>query len=278
MNGKIVVTGANGYIGRHVITELLKKKKQVIAVDIDNNNIPNGVKFIKKSILDADEHIYEELGCPDVCIHLAWRDGFKHNSDTHMLDLPKHYQFIKNMYAGGLPNMSVMGTMHEIGYWEGAVTADTPTNPLSLYGIAKNTLRQSAKLLANQYNKNLNWLRGYYIVGDDQGNHSIFTKLLEKECEGAEKFPFTSGVNKYDFLDVNELAEQICAAALQTDISGEINCCSGKPVALKDKVEQFLKEHDMNIKLEYGAFPDRPYDSPAIWGDDKKIRQIMSKM
>lgn len=30
-----------------------------------------------------------------------------------------------------------------------------------------------------------------------------------------------------------------------------------------------------NIKLKYGAFPDRPYDSKAIWGNDTKIKSIM---
>ena len=186
---RVAVTGANGYIGRHVVTELIKMNMDVVAVDINNNNIPEKAEYIQMSIFEEDEKIYEKMGKPDACIHLAWRDGFKHNSDTHILDLPKHYQFIKNMYEGGLPNLSVMGTMHEIGYWEGAVMPDTPANPLSLYGIAKNTLRQSTKLLAKTYDKNLNWLRGYYIVGDDTSNHSVFTKIIEKEKEGAEIFP-----------------------------------------------------------------------------------------
>ncbi len=36
------------------------------------------------------------------------------------------------------------------------------------------------------------------------------------------------------------------------------------------------REHDLNITLEYGAFPDRPYDSPGIWGDATKIQQILA--
>ena len=38
----------------------------------------------------------------------------------------------------------------------------------------------------------------------------------------------------------------------------------------------FIKENGYKIKLDYGKFPDRPYDSKAVWGDDKKIRKIMS--
>lgn len=50
---------------------------------------------------------------------------------------------------------------------------------------------------------------------------------------------------------------------------------TGKPMSLADKIESYIKEKNMNIRLEYGAFPDRPYDSPGIWGDAAKIEAIM---
>lgn len=62
------------------------------------------------------------------------------------------------MIEGGLPQLSVMGTMHEVGYWEGAITEDTPTNPTSLYGIAKNALRQMTYLLASGTETKVDWL------------------------------------------------------------------------------------------------------------------------
>ena len=70
----------------------------------------------------------------------------------------------------------------------------------------------------------------------------------------------------------------ISKAALQTKVTGIINCCSGKPVSLKEKVESFLKENNLKIKLEYGVFPDRSYDSPAIWGNNDTISKIMKKV
>lgn len=68
------------------------------------------------------------------------------------------------MIAGGLPQLAVMGTMHEVGYWEGAIKEDTPTNPTSLYGISKNALRQMTYLLASGTNTKVDWLRAYYIL------------------------------------------------------------------------------------------------------------------
>ena len=49
---------------------------------------------------------------------------------------------------------------------------------------------------------------------------------------------------------------------MQREVTGIINCCTGQPISLAERVEQFIQEHGLKIKLEYGAFPDRPYDSP----------------
>ena len=272
---KIFVTGASGYIGRHIVSQLLERKQQVIISDLDMSCYGEEVTKVAIPLFEDNKEIYDEVGRPDVCIHLAWKDGFSHKSHAHMEYLSSHYKFIKNMLEGGLPQIVVMGSMHEIGYWEGAVTEDTPANPMSYYGIAKNALREATRELCKEYNAIYQWIRAYYILGDDMKNHSIFTKIIEAEKVGKEKFPFTTGKNKYDFLDVNELAKQIALTSMQNKVTGVINCCSGKPVSLGEKVEEFLKKNDFKIELEYGAFPDRPYDSPAIWGDDEKIRRIL---
>lgn len=277
MEKKILVTGAGGYIGRFVVKKLCDKGASVTAADIRTDGIDSRAEIIGKNIFSGSEKIFEELGSPDVCVHMAWRDGFVHNSDAHMGDLSAHYTFIRNMINGGLKQLAVMGTMHEIGYYEGAIDENTPCNPTSMYGIAKDALRRSTILLAKQKDVCLQWLRAFYIYGDDKRNNSIFSKLTIAAEQGKKTFPFTSGENKYDFISVEELADQISAAVMQTEVDGIINCCTGKPISLGEKVESFIKEHGFDIKLDYGAFPDRPYDSPAEWGNSDKICRIMHK-
>lgn len=272
---KVVVTGASGYIGRHVVDALIKMHHEVIAVDMINKGINTDATFLSLDIFSND--IYNKLGRPDACIHMAWKDGFNHASDAHMGMLSKHYAFIKNMIDGGVKYLSVMGTMHEIGYYEGCVDENTPTNPLSMYGIAKNALREASLLLADKSDTALMWLRAYYILGDDSNNNSIFSKITQMEHEGKASFPFVSGKNKYDFIHVDELAKQIATASTQSEITGIINCCSGKPVSLADKVNEFIEKNHYSIRPDYGKFPERPYDSPAIWGDNTKINLIMEK-
>ena len=274
---KYLVTGANGYMGAHVVQKLLDQGDQVYAVDVEYSNVDERAVRLDADIFSGREDIYEMMMRPDVCIHLAWRNGFVHNSDTHILELPAHYTFLKHMIEGGLKHLAVMGSMHEIGYWEGAIDEKTPANPRSMYGIAKNALRQIALELAMQHKICLQWMRGYYVLGDDLRNNSIFSKLLRAAQEGKKTFPFTTGKNLYDFISVDELAEQIATVAGQTEVQGIINCCTGKPVSLAERVEQFIRDNNLDIRLEYGAFPDREYDSPGVWGNPDKIRKIMNQ-
>ncbi|MDU1854629.1 MAG: NAD(P)-dependent oxidoreductase, partial [Clostridium baratii] len=80
-----------------------------------------------------------------------------------------------------------------------------------------------------------------------------------------------------DFIEIDELVNQIAIASLQNEVTGIINCCSGEPISLAEKVEEFIRQNNFKIKLEYGAYPDRPYDSPGVWGDNKKIKYILQK-
>ena len=276
-NKKILVTGAGGYIGRHVVKWLLDSNYNVLAVDFNIDGIDNRAERMKINIFDEKDDLYESLGKPDICLHMAWKDGFVHNSPEHMNNLSSHYKFIMNLINNGLKHISILGTMHEIGYWEGEVDSETPTVPYSLYGIAKNSLRQSLEVSLKEKDVVFQWLRVFYILGDDTKNNSIFSKIIEFEADGKEKFPFTTGKNKYDFIEISQLAEYISKVILQDKINGIINCSSGIPVSLKDKVEEFIERNEFKIKPEYGVFPERKYDSPAMWGNNEKILDIVKK-
>lgn len=276
---KILVTGANGYIGSHVVNELLSLNHEVIAVDLRNDNINKGAQYLNIDILDRTKqpNLYAALHKPEAIIHLAWQDGFNHYAPSHVDKMTSHFYFLKEMIDAGVKSLAVMGTVHEIGYHEGKIDESTACNPLSYYGIAKNTLRQLIFTHSKDKQVSVKWLRAYYITGNDKHNHSVFTKLLEAAENGQKEFAFTKGTNHFDFIHINELAHQIALATVQNEVDGIINVCSGKPISLRDKAEEFIKNHGLNIQLKLGVFPQRKYDSPIVYGDNAKINQIMEK-
>lgn len=273
---RILVTGANGYIGMGVVKQLLDDGITVVATDISTDKVDNRASCVNADLFSL-ENPYNYFGAPDVVLHLAWRDGFKHASEVHILDLPRHYEFLKKLIKAGIKQVCVMGSMHEVGFYEGAINEYTPTRPQSLYGISKNALRDAVQLLTKENNTVFQWVRGYYIVGNTSAGCSIFSKITQAEKEGKKSFPFTTGTNQYDFIDYETFCRQVAAVIEQNDVTGIINCCSGYPMPLKERVENFIKENNYSIKLNYGAFPDRPYDSKAVWGDNFKIRVILKE-
>lgn len=271
---KILVTGANGYLGQGIVKHILDCGHQVVATDFMVDHVDDRVKKIACDLFSVSNP-YNFFGQPDVLLHLAWRDGFVHYSDAHIVDLPKHYAFIKSIAESEVKMIAVMGSMHEIGFYEGNIKEETPCNPITPYGISKNGLRQLTEILCKQRDKKFQWLRGYYIVGNSQYGSSIFSKITAAEAEGKDEFPFTMGQNQFDFIDYEDFCEQVARAVGQDEVLGVINICSGHPEKLADRVERFIKDNGYKIKLKYGAFPDRPYDSKAVWGDSRKIEEIM---
>lgn len=271
---KILVTGANGYLGQGIVKKLLDNGEEIIATDFSVENIDERAER-KACDLFSIEDPYNYFAQPEVLLHLAWRDGFIHYSDAHIDDLAKHFSFIKTFAKSDIKVIAGMGSMHEVGFFEGSIKEDTPCNPITPYGIAKNALRELTKMICKQANKKFMWLRGYYIVGNTRYGSSIFSKIAQAENEGNSEFPFTMGQNQFDFIDYDVFCEQVARAVSQEKICGVINICSGHPEKLADRVERFIKENGYSIQLKYGAFPDRPYDSKAVWGDSKAIDEIM---
>ena len=273
---KILVTGANGYLGKGILKNILNRGHQVVAADLKVNYVDERIVSKACNIFDV-EHPYEYFDQPDVVLHLAWRDGFVHYASSHIDDLPKHYKLIKTFAEAGVKKITVMGSMHEVGFFEGSINEYTPCHPTTPYGIGKDALRNLTSMVCNQNNIPFQWIRGYYIVGNTAYGSSIFSKITKAVEEGKKVFPFTMGLNQYDFIDYKVFCEQVAATVCQDEINGVINVCSGRPEKLADRVERFIKENNYNINLQYGTFPDRPYDSKAIWGDGSKIEKIMKK-
>lgn len=270
---KILVTGANGYLGKGVVKQLLDDGVKIIATDFNADLIDTRAQ-IKTTDLFSVDNPYVYFGEPDVLLHMAWRDGFVHSSDKHIIDLPKHYEFIGKMIDSGVKRVAVMGSMHEIGFYEGSIDEATPCNPQSLYGISKNALRSLVELKCKEVCCKFQWLRGFYIVGNTEDGCSIFSKIVQASHRGEEIFPFTMGLNQFDFIDYDMFCKYVADTVTQDEIDGIINICAGRPEKLSDRVERFIKENGFKIKLNYGAFPDRTYDSKAIWGDDFKLRMV----
>lgn len=94
---KILVTGANGYLGLGVVKQLLDDGMEVIAADFKTDRVDERAQRIDCDLFSIEDP-YSFFQKPDVLLHMAWRDGFVHNADSHINDLPKHHEFLNKFF------------------------------------------------------------------------------------------------------------------------------------------------------------------------------------
>lgn len=265
---KIAVTGATGFIGRHVINALKNADVEVVAVVRHPSAFDDSVRTVVMDIAKPSEDAFAQLGYPDVLIHLAW-DGLPNYKSLHHFEteLPTQYSFLKQLIEAGLPAVVVAGTCFEYGMRSGALSADMPIQPTNAYAYAKAALHQQLQFLQNTHAFKLTWARLFYLYGQGQATTSLYTQLQQAIARGDKVFNMSGGEQLRDYLPVEVAAQQLVQLAMNQNVRDTVNICSSRPVSVRRLVEQWLSEknHDMRLNLGYYPYPD--YEPMAFWGD-----------
>ena len=279
---KILVTGATGFVGQHVITELLKYDHQIFAAVRSKKsvtNLPATIQIVEIDLdnLEADKNYFHESGNPDLLIHLAWQGLPNYKERFHIeKNLPSHSAFLKNMVENGLQNLVVTGTCFEYGMKDGCLSEDMESDPQNPYAIAKDGLRKFLEELQQQNPFIFKWIRLFYMYGKGQNPNSLLSQLENALQKGDAVFNMSGGEQLRDYLPIETVAEYIVKIALQNKINGIINCCSGVPVKVKTFVENYLEKNNKKINLNLGYYPYPDYEAMAFWGDDKKLKSVLN--
>jgi len=281
---KFLVTGATGFLGSHVIQYLTKRGHEVIATarSIEkaqsSNWFPDVLfKPYDFSNVSSDISIHEYFNHPDILIHLAW-DGLQNfKSLLHIEQHLQHqYLFLKKYISSGGEHILVTGTCLEYGLQSGCLAEDMPANPVTAYGVAKNSLRQFIDILQKtQPSFIFQWVRLFYMFGDGQQAKSIIPQLQQAIAKGDKYFNMSAGDQTRDYLPVSKVAEYISSIAEQKSITGIINCCSGKPIAIKQLVKEYTEVTGADIKFNYGFYPYNDYEPMHFWGSSEKLKTII---
>lgn len=275
---KIAITGAGGFIGRHVLTKLLEQEAEIIAITRGGSlpaDLSRDVRIIEMDISRPEPNCFKKIGSPDNLIHLAWGGLPNYKSLHHFeVELMRQYQFLKNMIESGLSSLLVTGTCFEYGMQSGALSEKMIANPNNPYGYAKNALRQQLEFLKLVTSFNLTWTRLFYMYGQGQSSTSLFTKLKDAVERGDKIFNMSGGEQLRDYLPVEEVALNIVRLAMLQKDLGVINICSGKPISIRKLVEKWLYENGWKIELNLGHYPYPDYEPMEFWGDSSRINSI----
>jgi nucleoside-diphosphate-sugar epimerase len=279
---RVMVTGATGFVGRHVVSALLGRGHSVVAVGRERSGtrkLPwfNQVEFVESDLYNGFQPVLEAEQVPKVMVHLAWQGLPNYRDYSHInRNLTSDLAFLEAAVNAGVQHLLVAGTCLEYGMQYGPLGEELETAPITPYGFAKDTLRKALELLRNERSFTLQWMRLFYMYGEGQNPNSLLAQLDRAIDEGRTAFDMSMGDQLRDYLPIKRVAENFVGALENPQIVGVINCCSGKPISVFDLVIQRCRERSSDIELNRGVYPYPDYEPLAFWGVPEKLASLRS--
>lgn len=276
---KVALTGATGFIGRHVLSALASHDPDLCVVVRPGRPVPALPAQARAVVLDLDEaapDTFDRLGRPDVLVHLAWGGLPHYAAATHVdIELPRQRRFLDACVQGGLRRLLVTGTCLEYGMQEGELSEDRPAAPTTAYAIAKHRLHQELEAWRGTRGLALAWLRVFYLFGPGQATSSLFSQLNAAIDRGEAHFPMSAGDQVRDFMPVERAADEIARLAVQPTDPGTVNLCSGQPTRVIDIARRWVAERGADIQLDTGRFPYPAYEPFSFWGNRSRLDHLL---
>ena len=277
----VAITGATGFIGRAVLTELLAAGSQATVLlrpDSDRGRLAamNGFETLGYSRLmdEATVRALREMR-PDVFIHCAWRGvgGHERNEAFQITDnLPAVLEAVELAAAAGCRQWIGLGSQAEYGNQNRRMDEDAPLRPTTLYGKAKLAAGIAALALCDARKMAGAWLRVFSTYGPDDAPQWFIPYVIQEFLAGrAPKLTLCEQL--WDYLYVTDAARAVAAAA-NGKIAGVFNLGSGSAHPLKNYVEAIRRELDSPAEPAYGAVSYRPDQVMHLEADISRLTKI----
>jgi dTDP-6-deoxy-L-talose 4-dehydrogenase (NAD+) len=280
---KFLVTGATGFVGRHLVAALLARGCEVRAVARNAETAQgmpwiNDVEFVSADIHAAELDVVALTDGVDALAHLAWPGLPNYRALFHFEhNLMADYRFIKSVVEAGVKQVLVTGTCFEYGMQSGPLSEQTEAQPANPYGLAKHTLHLFLQNLQQAQPFTLQWARLFYLHGEGQNPNSLLAALDRAIDAGDASFNMSAGEQLRDFLPIEIAAGYLAAIAQQRDFNGVINCASGQPVSVRALVEQRLRERGAALHLNLGHYPYPSHEPLAFWAETERLQQLLGE-
>ena len=256
---KIIVTGANGFIGSSLIKKMIAKNVEVVAVDITfaGDRLPDS-NLITKVESGVDAALAEKIpsGEYDAFYHLAWRGvngAEKADPSVQLANIQMAVDCANICKQLNVKKLLCAGTVAENATFSLPELAKTSGG--MMYGVAKHACR----LILEDYCKNIGqqfvWMQfsNIYGVGNKTGNLVSYT--LGELLAGKEA-TFGPATQPYDFIYVDDLIEAVYRLGANDTNKAFYYIGSGSPRILKDYLLRIGDLAGCANKVGIGIRPD----------------------
>ena len=252
---KILVTGASGFIGTHLIRTLLDRGREVYAVSRSEPKVSDpGLQWTKVDLTDPED-VRKTFAVirPDLVFHLASYAQGERNLElvypTFTGELATAINVLTSATESGVSRLVMAGSLEE---------SDPSEVPSSPYAAAKMATRLYAKMFYELYKLPVVFTRIFMVYGPGQSSKKLIMHSISRLLNG-NSLKIGSPDRKVDWIYIKDVVEGLLAVAAARGLEGEsVDLGSGELTDIRTVVTQ-IKEivNNPEAAVEFGAIPPR---------------------
>lgn len=282
MKDKVLVLGANGFMGRHfqdfIMAHRLLDRYAFTLVD---TSIAKGPDIVRKKVDLLDYRAFEMLlrtEVPDYVINFAGTFRAPNAILMEKINAGIARDLFEIVLAQGIPvkNILLIGSAAEYGSnTQLPLKEDFTLQPTSSYGFSKVLQTQYAHFYFSNFNINVNLARAFNVVGSGISPLlSIGTFISQIRTAKDRGTIYVGNLNtRRDFLDIQDVLAAFWKILLKGKKGKVYNVCSGKSYCMRDILQFLIERSGKKISVAIRKEYIKKNDVQDSFGDNVKLRR-----
>lgn len=251
----ILVTGASGFIGGHIIKALVAEYGVDQVVALTSIKIPS-VKSILHLDYDIDDSYLLDRCCEAVTtiIHAG---AYIPKSSVEANDIIQCSGNINNtdkLLRQKLPNLKKVVFLSTIDVYEHThttITEKTPVYPGSLYGHSKFYCEGLVKAFCSQIKADYSILRIGHVYGPGEEKYKkLIPEVIRSILSSRTVKLWGDGEDRRSFIYISDVIKAVITASKTLGVNEPINVVSDKSFSIKEIVDTVIKVSSLDVEIE----------------------------